>query len=81
MVSCLVVYGLSKNGKSFTSDILAKNLNVKLIPFDEVINSMKKVGEAMPHEHCCTGLGGLAMTPSAKKIEAGLENKWVKISC
>ena len=38
MGSCLVVYGLSKNGKSFTSRILAKNLNVKLIPFDEVIN-------------------------------------------
>lgn len=38
MVSCLVVYGLSKNGKSFTSQILAKNLNVKLIPFDEIIN-------------------------------------------
>ena len=38
MASCLVVYGLSKNGKSFTSRILAKNLNVKLIPFDEVIN-------------------------------------------
>ena len=37
MVSCLVVYGLSKNGKSFTSGILAKNLNVKLISFDEVI--------------------------------------------
>ena len=38
MVSCLVVYGLSKNGKTFTSQILAKNLNVKLISFDEIIN-------------------------------------------
>lgn len=52
-----------------------------LIPFDEVVETMRKVGEAMPHEHCCTGLGGLAMTPTAKKIEGELENKHVKISC
>jgi L-serine dehydratase len=52
-----------------------------LIPFDEVVEAMNKVGKAMPHEHCCTGLGGLAMTPTAKKIEAGLENGKVKITC
>jgi L-serine dehydratase len=48
---------------------------------DEVVEAMNKVGKAMPHEHCCTGLGGLAMTPTAKKIEAGLEIGKVKISC
>jgi L-serine dehydratase len=52
-----------------------------LIPLDEVVEAMNKVGKAMPHEHCCTGLGGLAMTPTAKKIEAGLENGKVKITC
>ena len=52
-----------------------------LIPLDEVVEAMDKVGKAMPREHCCTGFGGLAMTPTAKKIEAGLENERVKITC
>ena len=52
-----------------------------LIPFDEVVEAMNKVGKAMPHEHCCTGLGGLAATPAARKIEAQLKNVTPKISC
>jgi Na+/H+-translocating membrane pyrophosphatase len=53
----------------------------QLIPFDEVVEAMNKVGKAMPHEHCCTGFGGLAITPTAQKIEEGLKNKVSKISC
>lgn len=52
-----------------------------LIPFDEVVEAMNKVGKAMPHEHCCTGLGGLAITATAQKIEEDLKNKASKISC
>ena len=52
-----------------------------LIPFDEEVGAMNKVGKAMPREHCCTGLGGLAVTPTAKKIEAQLESGRVKINC
>ncbi|MEM9325389.1 MAG: L-serine ammonia-lyase, iron-sulfur-dependent, subunit alpha [Bacteroidota bacterium] len=53
----------------------------QLLPFDEVIESMNQVGKAMPREHCCTGLGGLAATPTARKIEGELENRHVKVSC
>ena len=53
----------------------------QLLPFDEVIEAMRKVGKAMPHEHCCTGLGGLAMTPTAQKIEASLKSTYSKIGC
>ncbi len=38
MLSCLIVYGLPKRGKTYASLILAKNLNVKLIVFDWIIN-------------------------------------------
>ncbi len=38
MVTCLVVYGLPGNGKTYAARILSKNLNTKLIPFDGVIN-------------------------------------------
>lgn len=43
-----------------------------LIPLDEVIETMKKVGDAIPNTLRCTGLGGLAITKTAKKIEASL---------
>jgi L-serine dehydratase len=50
-----------------------------LIPLDEVIGAMDKVGNAMDASLRCTGLGGLAITKTAKKIEEGLaENKAVQ---
>jgi L-serine dehydratase len=41
-----------------------------LVPFDEVVDAMDAVGKALPRELCCTGLGGLAVTPTAQRIEA-----------
>ncbi len=46
-----------------------------LIPFDEVVQSMNEVGEMMAHELTCTGLGGLAATPTGKAIKAKLKEK------
>ena len=40
-----------------------------LIPLDEVIAAMAAVGKALPHELCCTALGGLSITPTAKRLE------------
>lgn len=37
-----------------------------MMPFNEVIDAMKSVGEALPSSLCCTGLGGLAQTPTGK---------------
>lgn len=45
-----------------------------LIPLDEVVETMKKVGDAIPNTLRCTGLGGLAITKAAKRIEAMLAN-------
>jgi L-serine dehydratase len=39
-----------------------------LIPFDEVVVSMNEVAHQMPRELRCTNLGGLAVTPTSKKI-------------
>jgi L-serine dehydratase len=44
-----------------------------LVPLDQVIEAMKQVGELMPRELCCTGLGGLAITPASKMLEKQLE--------
>ena len=43
-----------------------------VITFDEVVATMFDVGNSMPHELRCTGLGGLAATESSKKIEERL---------
>ncbi len=45
----------------------------KVIPLDEVIDAMKSVGESLPSSLCCTGLGGLSITPTALKIQENLK--------
>lgn len=40
----------------------------KVIPLDETIDAMYKVGKMLPSELRCTGYGGLAVTETAKKI-------------
>jgi L-serine dehydratase len=44
-----------------------------LIPLDEVIETMKAVGDEIHHTLRCTNLGGLSITNAAKKIEMNLE--------
>jgi L-serine dehydratase len=46
-----------------------------LVPIDQVIVAMREVGELMPREICCTGLGGLAVTPASREIAKQLEEK------
>jgi len=43
-----------------------------LIPLDEVIETMDRVGKSIPRELRCTALGGLSITPSAQRIKKGL---------
>jgi L-serine dehydratase len=43
-----------------------------VIPLDEVIDSMYRVGQSLPHALRCTGLGGLSVTISAQEIETRL---------
>ena len=44
-----------------------------VIPLDEVIETMDRVGKSLPPELRCTALGGLSITPTAKKIEKRLQ--------
>lgn len=46
-----------------------------LVPLDEVIAVMNQVGKTMPRELRCTGLGGLAATPTARQIETRINGK------
>ncbi|UCH97544.1 MAG: L-serine ammonia-lyase, iron-sulfur-dependent, subunit alpha [Candidatus Aminicenantes bacterium] len=46
-----------------------------VIPLDEVINAMDKVGKSLPYELRCTALGGLSVTKTSKKIEKQLKEQ------
>ena len=70
---------LGKNVMAASNALSCDNMALSdyeaLIPFDEVVMTMKEVGDAMMHELKCTGLGGLAATPTAKAIEKKLREK------
>ena len=67
---------LNRNVMAASTAISCANMALanydQVIPLDEVIQTMKKVGDAIPNTLRCTGLGGLAITKTAKKIEAML---------
>ena len=46
-----------------------------VIPYDEVIQTVSKVSLQMPPCVKCTGLGGLAVTPTSQRLKNELENK------
>ena len=46
-----------------------------VIPVDEVVTAMMNVGKKLPYELKETGLGGLAATPTAKKIKEQIFGK------
>ena len=44
-----------------------------VIPLGEVIEAMKSVGESLPSSLCCTGHGGLSLTPTSARIHNDLK--------
>ena len=46
-----------------------------VIPFDQVLDSVDRVGKSMPSALRCTGRGGLAATAKARELKDMLENK------
>lgn len=53
---------------AFISADLALAEVKSLVPFDEVVEAMYKVGKALPESLRETALGGLAVTPTAKRL-------------
>jgi L-serine dehydratase len=46
-----------------------------VIPLNEVIETMDRVGRSLPRELRCTALGGLSITKTSKEIELRLQSK------
>lgn len=68
---------LGRNIMAATNALSCANMALSnyehLIPLDEVIETMKAVGDQIHHTLRCTNLGGLSITDTAKKIERALE--------
>lgn len=67
---------LGKNVLAATNALSCANMALAnynhLIPLDEVIDTMKQVGDSIPHTLRCTTLGGLSITKTAKELEGKL---------
>jgi len=51
----------------------------KVVPLDETLTAMDEVGRMLPYELRCTGLGGLSVTPTSKKIYEELKMRTQKV--
>jgi L-serine dehydratase len=69
---------LGRNVLGATNAIACANMALAdfdpVIPLDEVIETMDRVGNAMPSSLCCTALGGLSVTETSKAIENRLNS-------
>jgi L-serine dehydratase len=67
---------LGKNVMAASNALCCANMSLSdfdaVIPLDEVIDTMNKVGESLPSTLCCTALGGLSITKTSKEIEQEL---------
>ncbi|MBI1338085.1 MAG: serine dehydratase [Phycisphaera sp.] len=64
---------LGKNTMAGLNAMAAANMALAgyqhLVPLDEVVAAMNQVGKALPRELRCTGLGGLSVTPTSRRID------------
>jgi len=70
---------LGKNVMAASNALSCANMAMagfdQVVPLDEVIQTMDRVGKSLPHELRCTALGGLSITETSKKIETELKAK------
>ena len=67
---------LSKNVLAATHAIACANMTLAgfdpVIPFDEVVDAARRVGDQLPRELRCTALGGLSTTPTSLRLQGEL---------
>ena len=76
---------LGRNVMAATNAVACANMALSnydhLIPLDEVIDTMKEVGDRIHNTLRCTNLGGLSITRAAKKIGETLVERQAFKSC
>jgi L-serine dehydratase len=71
-VPCLGKNVMAASNALACANMALANYDV-VIPLDEVIEAMDRVGKSLPQELRCTGLGGLSITKTSKKIKKSLK--------
>ena len=70
---------LGKNVMAASNALACANMALAgydpVIPLDEVIETMDRVGRSLPRELRCTALGGLSVTRTSRDIESRLEGQ------
>ena len=70
---------LGRNAQAASNALASANMALggidPVIPLDETIRTMLDVGRAMPHTLRCTALGGLAITPTAKRLDQEINER------
>jgi L-serine dehydratase len=70
---------LGKNVMAASNALACANMALAdydaVIPLDEVIDTMDRVGKSLPLELRCTALGGLSITETSKEIEKRLKEQ------
>jgi L-serine dehydratase len=70
---------LGKNVMAASNALACANMALAgydaVIPLDEVIETMDRVGKALPRELRCTALGGLSVTRTSREIEFKLNTR------
>ncbi|HQN22252.1 MAG TPA: L-serine ammonia-lyase, iron-sulfur-dependent, subunit alpha [Thermotogota bacterium] len=73
---------VKRNAIAVTAAISAAELALSgvssVIPFDETVDAMRRIGRMLPMELRETGLGGLATTPTAKKAVGRILTRFQK---
>jgi L-serine dehydratase len=68
---------LGKNVMAASNALACANMALAdydaVIPLDEVVETLDRVGKSIPHELRCTALGGLSITKTSKEIEQRLQ--------
>lgn len=74
---------ISRNAAALSNAVMSANMALlgfdPVIPLDETILTMKKVGEQLPAELRCTCGGGLCKTPSGCRLAESIEKKRPKL--
>ena len=66
-VPCITRNACAAGNAVMSADMIAAGIPA-LIPFDETVHAMKQIGRAMPESLRETSKGGLAVTPTGKRI-------------